>query len=75
MKATSNPVPPGNVVGSENFVPNPEPDHGYAITKGDDPYATAIAALSGENETPLPVFVGKFAGFENLVPNPELDHG
>jgi hypothetical protein len=51
-KATSNPSPVGNVEGSANFVPNPEPDHGYALMNGVAAYATAIAVPSKEKATP-----------------------
>jgi hypothetical protein len=52
-KATALPIlPVGNVEGSANFVPNPEPDHGYALMNGVAAYETAIAVPSKEKATP-----------------------
>ena len=74
--ATPLPVPPaGNVTGSENLVPKPEPDHGYAVMDGDVSCATAIAAPFGEKATPKLLSAGNVAGLANLVPKPEPDHG
>ena len=69
------PFPTGKVAGFANFVPKPEPDHGYADTKGVVTWATAISLSLVEKSTPKPLPVGKVAGFANLVPKPEPDHG
>ena len=75
LNATPSPLEVGSVAGLENLVPKPEPLHGYAETKGVEPYATAMASPAGEKATPSPVPAGNVAGLENLVPKPEPLHG
>ena len=51
LKATPRPSPAGNVAGFAYFVPNPEADQGYAVTKGEVSCATAIALGAGNGAT------------------------
>jgi hypothetical protein len=62
LKATSCPVPVGNVAGFEYLVPNPELLQGYVEINGVEGCTTAIAELLGLKATPNPLSVGKVAG-------------
>ena len=57
-----------------NFVPKPEPDHGYAETKGLAKCATARALPAGLKATPLTWLGGRVAGLANVEPKPEPLH-
>jgi hypothetical protein len=70
LNATALPVAPGNVLGSLNFVPNPEELHEYAVTLGLVSCATAITLPDGLNATPPALFVGRVLGFVYLIPKP-----
>ena len=75
LNATLSPESGGKAAGFAYLVPNPESDHGYAVTYGLPEWATAIAVLSGLNATLFAAPVGNVTGFEYLVPNPEAVHG
>jgi len=69
------PVLAGNVAGLLNFVPNPEPDHGYAVMNGVVLWATAMASPDAVNLTSRPELAGSVPGSLNFAPNPEPDQG
>jgi hypothetical protein len=75
LNATPYATPVGSVAGFANLVPKPDPDQGYADTKGVDECATAISEPLGLNETLLPFPTGSVAGFAYLEPKPEPLHG
>jgi hypothetical protein len=76
LNATSAPppksVPFGKVLGLEYIAPNPEFDHGYALTNGVAPCVDAMKLPFGLKATSLTPFC-EVAGFVYRVPNPVLD--